>query len=147
MNRLEINKNEFVVFRPNNGVVEFEVALDGENDTVWPTGQQIMDLFGKARRTVGEHLKNIYSEVKLDKISIRREFRQIQKEGDREVNRKISVYNLDVSISIGYRVKSKVGVEFRKWATNKLKEHLIQGFSVNQHRLSQLKQTIQFSML
>jgi len=147
MNLLDINKNKFVVFRPNNGVVEFEVALDGENDTVWQTGQQIMDLFGKARRNVGEHLKNIYRGGELDKISTWREFRQIQKEGDREVNRKIFLYNEDVSISIGYRIKSKVGVEFRKWATNKLKAHLIEGFSVNQHRLSQLKQTIQFSML
>jgi hypothetical protein len=139
MNRLDINKNKFVVFRPNNGVVEFGVAQDSENDTVWAIKQQIMDLFGKARKTVSEHLKNIYSEGKLDKISTWREFRQIQREGDRGVNRKISVYNLDVSISRGYRVKSKVGVEFRKWGTIKLNEHFIQGISVDQHGVSQLK--------
>lgn|SRR5690606_2383113 len=131
MDHLVIKNSEVVVFKPKGGQTEFQVVLDGEHDTVWATEQQIMDLFGKARRTIGEHIKNIYKEGELDKDSTWREFRQVQKEGGREVSRKISSYNLDVIISVGYRVKSQVGIEFRKWATQKLKEYLIKGYSVN----------------
>ncbi len=134
---MQIDKSELVVFKPKGGQTEFQVVLDGEHDTVWATEQQIMDLFGKARRTIGEHIKNIYKEGELDKNSTWREFRQVQKEGEREVSRKISAYNLDVIISVGYRVKSKVGTEFRKWATQKLKEHLIKGYTFNQKLLKE----------
>lgn len=72
--------SEVVVFRPKDGIQEFQVVLDGENDTVWATEQQIMELFGKARRTIGEHIKNIYKEGELDKSSTWRDFRQVQKE-------------------------------------------------------------------
>jgi hypothetical protein len=116
--------------------------LDSEHDTVWATDQQIMDLFGKARRTIGEHIKNIYEEGELDKESTWREFRQVQTEGTRQVERKLSAYNLDVIISVGNRVKSKVGIEFRKWATSKLKEYLLQGYAINQKRLQQTNQKI-----
>lgn len=135
MNLPEIKNSELVVFRPKDGETEFQVVLDGENDTVWATEQQIMELFGKARRTIGEHIKNIYKEGELDKESTWREFRQVQKEGEREVSRKISIYNLDVIISVGYRVKSQVGTEFRKWATQRLKEYLLRGYSVNKELL------------
>lgn len=131
----EIKNSEVVVFKPQDGQTEFQVVLDGENDTVWATEQQIMDLFGKARRTIGEHIKNIYEEGELDKASTWREFRQVQKEGEREVSRKVSIYNLDVIISVGYRVKSQVGIEFRKWATQRLKEYLLKGYSINQKLL------------
>jgi hypothetical protein len=94
-----------------------------------------MELFGKARRTVEYHIKNIYEEGELDRVTTWREFRQVQKEGEREVSRKISVYNLDVIISVGYRVKSQVGTEFRKWATQRLKEYLLRGYSVNKELL------------
>ena len=101
-----------------------------------------MDLFGKARRTVGEHIKNIYKEGELDEKSTWREFRQVKKEGGREVTRFVSLYNLDVIISVGYRVKSQTGVEFRKWATNRLKEYLIQGYSINKELLKKEKTRI-----
>lgn len=143
MNLLGIKNGDVVVFRPKNGQTEFRVVLDGEHDTIWATEQQIMDLFGKARRTIGEHVKNIYEEGELDKDSTWREFRQVQKEGDREVSRKLSVYNLDIIISVGYRVKSQVGIEFRKWATQKLKEHLIKGYSVNQELLRKEKSKVE----
>jgi death-on-curing family protein len=130
-----MKNSELVVFKPESGKTEFEVILDGELDTVWATEQQIMDLFGKARRTIGEHIKKIYSEGELDEASTWQEFRQVQKEGDREIARKISIYNLDVIISVGYRVKSKTGVEFRKWATSKLKEYLLKGYSINKKLL------------
>jgi len=136
MNLPEIKNSEIVVFKPKGGETEFQVVLDGEHDTVWASDQQIMDLFGKARRTIGEHISNIYEEGELDKDSTWREFRQVQKEGNREVSRKVSIYNLDVIISVGYRVKSQVGTEFRKWATQKLKQYLIQGYSIN-HQLLQ----------
>ena len=117
MNVPEIKNSEVVVFKPEGGQTEFQVVLDGEHDTVWATEQQIMDLFGKARRTIEYHIKNIYEEGELDKTSTWRDFRQVQKEGGREVSRKVSIYSLDVIISVGYRVKSQVGTEFRKWAT------------------------------
>ena len=135
MNLPEIQNSEVIVFKPKSGQAEFQVVLDGEHDTVWATEQQIMDLFGKARRTIGEHIKNIYEEGELDKESTWREFRQVQKEGEREVFRKVSIYNLDVIISVGYRIKSQVGTEFRKWATQKLKEYLLQGFTINKELL------------
>lgn len=131
----EMINNEIIVFKPKNGDTEFQVILDSEHDTVWATEQQIMKLFGKARRTIGEHIKNIYEEGELDKESTWREFRQVQKEGNREISRKVSVYNLDVIISVGYRVKSKVGVEFRGWATQRLKEYFLKGYTINQKLL------------
>lgn len=132
MNIPEMKNSEMVIFKPKDGRTEFQVVLDGEHDTVWATEQQIMDLFGKSRRTIGEHIKNIYEEGELSKKSTWREFRQVQKEGNREVSRNISIYNLDVIISVGYRVKSQVGIEFRKWATQRLKEYLLKGYSINQ---------------
>ncbi|MEM7109381.1 MAG: virulence protein RhuM/Fic/DOC family protein [Bacteroidota bacterium] len=143
MNLPEIKNSEVVVFKPQGGQTEFQVVLDGEQDTVWATEQQIMELFGKARRTIGEHIKNIYEEGELDKESTWREFRQVQKEGDREVSRKVSIYNLDIIISVGYRVKSQVGTEFRKWATQRLKEYLLKGYSINQKLLQTEQQKVE----
>ncbi len=100
------------------------------------------ELFGKARRTVGEHIKNLYAEGELDEAATRRDFRQVQKEGSREVTRTLTYYNLDVIISVGYRVKSQRGIEFRKWATKRLKEYLINGYSINTELLSKQKEKI-----
>ena len=127
----QLVKSEFVTFIPSNGQVEFQVVIDSEHDTVWATEQQIIALFGKARRTIGEHINSIYSDGELDKESTWREFRQVQVEGQRKVERKIPIYNLDIIISIGYRVKSPIGIEFRKWATKQLKDYLIKGYAVN----------------
>ena len=143
MNLTEIKNSEVVIFKPKDGQTEFQVVLDGEHDTVWVTEQQIMELFGKARRTIGEHIKNIYSEGELDKESTWREFRQVQKEGDRDVSRNVSSYNLDIIISVGYRVKSQVGTEFRKWATQRLKEYLLKGYSINQKLLQTEQQKVE----
>jgi hypothetical protein len=86
MNLPEIKNSEVVVFKPKDGRTEFQVIIDGDENTVWATEQQIMELFGKARRTVGEHIKNIYEEGELDQESTWREFRQVQKEGERKIN-------------------------------------------------------------
>ena len=142
MNLPEIKNSKLVVFRPKNGQTEFQVVLDSEHDTVWATEQQIMELFGKARRTIEYHIKNIYEEGELDKESTWRDFRQVQKEGEREVSRKVSLYNLDVIISVGYRVKSQVGTEFRKWATKRLREYLLKGYSVNKELLKKEKNRV-----
>jgi len=143
MNLPEIRNSEVIVFKPKDGRTEFQVVLDGDENTVWATEQQIMELFGKARRTVGEHIKNIYEEGELDQESTWREFRQVQKEGKREVSRKVSMYNLDVIISVGYRVKSQVGTEFRRWATKRLKEYLLKGYSVNKELLKKERNKVE----
>ena len=131
---------EIVVFNSSQSDNEFQIILDGDNETVWITEKQIVELFGKARRTIGKHINNLYEEGELDKSSTWREFRQVQKEGQREVTRNVPQYNLDVIISVGYRVKSKTGIEFRKWATKKLKEHLIKGYTLNQNiQIHQIK--------
>ena len=85
-------------------------------------------LFGKSKGTISEYIKNIFTDEELDQFSTVRDFRIVQNEGGREINRKLTHYNLDVIISVGYRVKSKEGIYFRKWATQKLKEHLIKGY-------------------
>lgn len=134
--------SEIVVFKPSQGSNEFEIILDGEHDTVWVTEQQLVELFGKARRTIGEHIRNIYKEGELEKESTWRNFRQVQKEGERKVKRAVSAYNLDVVISVGYRIKSPVGIEFRKWATQRLKDYLVQGYAINSELLSKQGQKI-----
>lgn len=134
--------SEIVVFKPSQGSNEFEIILDGEHDTVWVTEQQLVELFGKARRTIGEHIRNIYKEGELEKESTWRNFRQVQKEGERKVKRAVSAYNLDIVISVGYRVKSPVGIEFRKWATQRLKDYLVKGYAINSELLSKQGQKI-----
>lgn len=133
------NNSQLVTFTPSNGQVVFQVVLDSEHDTVWATEQQITALFGKARRTIGEHINTIYSEGELDKESTWWEFRQVQIEGKRKVERKTAIYNLDMIISIGYRVKSPMGIEFRKWATKQLKDYLIKGYAINTELLETQK--------
>lgn len=135
-------ESNLIIFKPKNGQSEFNIVLDGENDTVWATQGQLVELFGKAKGTISEHIKNIFECGELDKNTTVRDFRTVQTEGKRQVERIVSHYNLDVIISVGYRVNSKVGIEFRKWATKRLKEYLIQGYSINQTRLDQLKQSI-----
>jgi death-on-curing family protein len=129
--------SEIVIFKPESGNSEFQIILDSNQDTVWASEQQLVELFGKARRTIGTHIKNIYEEGELDKKSTWQEIRQVQKEGTRAVTRNISLYNLDLIISVGYRVKSAVGIEFRKWATQKLKDYLVKGYVLNEKILKE----------
>ena len=131
-------KNEIIIFENQN--VKLEVNL--KDDTVWLTQQQIAKLFDSSRTNIIEHINNIYSDGELDKNSTCQDFRQVRKEGNRNVTRSIPFYNLDMIISVGYRVNSKQGVEFRKWATNVLKDYMIKGYAVNQKRLEYLEKTI-----
>lgn len=131
-------KNEIIIFKNQN--VKLEVNM--KDDTVWLTQQQMAELFDSSRTNIIEHINNIYSDGELDKNSTCQDFRQVRKEGNRNVTRSIPFYNLDMIISVGYRVNSKKGVEFRKWATNVLKDYMIKGYAVNQKRLEYLEKTI-----
>lgn len=105
-----------------------------EEESVWLTQDQMATLFGKGRSTVAEHIANVFEEGELDQIRTCRKFRQVRMEGNREVEREIDHYNLDVIISVGYRVKSPQGTQFRIWATQRLKEYIIKGFALNDDR-------------
>jgi len=124
--------SEIILYQNPDGNIKLDVRL--EEETVWLTQAQMGQLFGKDKRTISEHINNIYSEEELEKSSTVRKFRTVQLEGNREVERELDHYNLDVIISVGYRVKSPQGTQFRIWATQRLKEYLIKGFALNDDR-------------
>lgn len=120
---------------------ELEVRTDKENDTVWLSQKEIGELFDVSTDNVGLHIKNIINDGELD-FSTTEDFSVVQSEGNRQVKRKIKIYNLDMIISIGYRVKSKRGIKFRKWANNVLKDYLVKGYAINDKRLEKLNKVI-----
>ena len=122
---------------------EIDVRTDRDNDTVWLTQDEMALLFDVDRTRIVRHISNIYSDGELDLFSTCAENAQVQIEGARKVKRRIKIYNLDMIISVGYRVKSKRGIIFRKWANKILKEYLIQGYSVNEKRINYLNKTIE----
>lgn len=122
---------------------EIDVRTDRDNDTVWLTQDEMALLFDVDRTRILRHISNIYSDGELDLFSTCAENAQVQVEGARKVKRRIKIYNLDMIISVGYRVKSKRGIIFRKWANKILKEYLIQGYSVNEKRINYLNKTIE----
>ena len=126
-------KNEIIIYTTSDGKETFEVNL--KKDTVWLSQRQMAELFEKDIRTVNEHIGNIYKEKELSKDSTIRKFRIVQKEGKRQIERERNLYNLDVVISVGYRVKSQRGTQFRIWATNVLKQHLVNGYTINEKRI------------
>ena len=130
-------KNEIILFE-NQGV-KLEVNL--KDDTVWLNRQQLAELFGRDVKTIGKHINNALKE-ELKGVPTVANFATVQKEGEREVTRNVEYYNLDMIISVGYRVKSKNGILFRKWATKVLKEYMLKGYAVNQKRLEYLEKTI-----
>ena len=131
-------KNEILLFE--NQDVKLEVNM--KDDSVWLTQGQMAELFNTSRTNIIEHISNIYSDEELDKNSTCQAFRQVRKEGKRTVTRTIPFYNLDMIISVGYRVNSKQGIIFRKWATSILKDYMIKGYAVNQKRLEYLEKTV-----
>ena len=131
-------KNEILLFE--NQDVKLEVNM--KDDSVWLTQGQMAELFNTSRTNIIEHISNIYSDEELDKNSACQDFRQVRKEGKRTVTRTIPFYNLDMIISVGYRVNSKQGIIFRKWATSILKDYMIKGYAVNQKRLEYLEKTV-----
>ncbi len=128
MNNIDSNTGEIVMYQPDE-TIRLEVRV--ENETVWLTQQQIADLFQSSRTNIVEHVMHIYEDEELEESSTCRKFRQVRKEGKRTVSRVVPMYNLDMIISVGYRINSKRGVKFRQWANRVLKEYMLNGYSVN----------------
>ncbi len=135
-------QNQIEIFQGANNEINVEVKF--EDDTVWLSQAQIIKLFNGSKSNISEHIKYIFESEELTENSTVRNFRTVQMEGKRTVSRDIIHYNLDVIISVGYRVNSKRGIQFRQWATQKLKDFLVKGYSINEYRLAQKNQEIQF---
>jgi hypothetical protein len=135
-------RSEIVLFQSGELAEKIEVRLDEEKETFWLTQKQMGILFGKDNDTIGLHLKNIYAEKELDENSTTELFSVVQKEGNREVKRKIKFYNLDAILSVGYRVNSRRGTQFRQWATQRLKDYLIKGYALN-NRMNRIEDNLQ----
>lgn len=132
----EDNQGDIVIYQTEDGGTKIDVRFEGE--TVWLTQQQMAELFGSSRTNIVEHIQHIYEEGELDEDSTCRKFRQVRDEGGRQVSREIPHYNLDMIISLGYRVKSKIATHFRRWATERLKEYMLKGFTMDDERLKEL---------
>ena len=134
---LSTQKN-FLLYTAPDGEVRLDVFLQDED--MWLTQNAIAELFDVTKSTISEHLKNIYDSNELDRASTVRNFRTVQKEGDRNVKRSLEYYNLDAIIAVGYRVNSKKATHFRIWATKTLREYIIKGFALDDKRLKQASQ-------
>jgi hypothetical protein len=124
---------EILIYQSEEGSTKIEVRLQNEN--VWLSQQQMSELYQSSRTNVVEHIKHIYEEGELNENSTCRKFRQVQIEGTRSVEREIPFYNLDMIISLGYRIKSHIATKFRIWATECLKEYIVKGFTMDDERL------------
>lgn len=136
-----MKESEILIYKGDNGETEIEVKL--ERDTIWLSQKQIADLFDKDSDTIGLHLKNIFTTGELEESPTTEEYSVVQKEGTRNVKRKIRHYNLDAVISVGYRVNSIRGTQFRIWANKILKEYLIKGYSINEKTLKLQNEQLQ----
>ncbi|MBI0401356.1 virulence RhuM family protein [Cyclobacterium marinum] len=134
-NDLTPNQSEFLLYVSQSGDVKVDVLL--QDETVWLTQEGMQNLFEKAKATISEHIKNVFEEGELKREATVRKFRTVQAEGERDVARELEYYNLDVIISVGYRVKSQRGTQFRIWATKILREYIIKGFAMDDDRLKQ----------
>ena len=133
-----MNKNEIILFETADNEVSLQVQM--KDETVWLTRNQMAELFDRDVKTIGKHISNALKE-ELDGSTVAK-FATVQQEGDRRVERWIEYYNLDVIISVGYRVKSQRGVEFRKWANSVLRQYIMQGYAVNHNRIKELGEVI-----
>jgi len=133
---MKVTKSDFIIFKTEDEKIAVDVRF--EDETVWLTQEQMAELFGKGRSTIAEHIGNVYEEGELEQNRTCRNFRQVRQEGKREVVRELDYYNLDVIISVGYRVKSQRGTQFRIWATKRLNEYIRKGFTMDDERLKNL---------
>ena len=136
---MEKNKNtntEFIIFKTEYKNISVDVRL--EEETVWLTQKQLVELYQTAKSTVSEHIKNIYTDEELTPDATVRKIRTVQKEGNREVERELDYYNLDMIIALGYRINSKIATQFRIWATQRLKEYIVKGFTMDDERLKNM---------
>ena len=142
---MNIENNKIVIYQTEDGQTQIDVRL--ENDTVWLTQAQMADLFQTDRTSILRHVSNIYKVEELDKESTCAKIAQVQIEGKRSVKRIVPFYNLDMIISVGYRVNSKRGVKFRQWANHVLRDYLVKGYAINdrirREQISELRQLVQ----
>lgn len=129
------NKGEIIIYTTSDGNVSLDARL--ENDTIWLTQDMMSKLFSTTSQNITMHIKNIYDEEELDKLSTCKNFLQVRKEGTRNVSRNLEFYNLDMILSVGYRIKSKTATQFRKWATSVLKNYMVKGYVINEKRLKE----------
>ena len=128
--------SEIILYTTEDGITKINVQL--ENETVWLTQKQLVELYQTAKSTVSEHIKNIYTDEELTPDGTVRKIRTVQNEGKREVERALDYYNLDMIIALGYRINSKIATKFRIWATQRLKEYIVKGFTMDDERLKNL---------
>lgn len=127
---------EVIIYKSTDGFPDLTVHL--ENEDVWLTQKQLVELYQTAKSTVSEHIKNIYTDEELTLEATVRKIRTVQTEGQREVSRELEYYNLDMIIALGYRINSKIATHFRQWATSRLKEYIVKGFTMDDERLKNL---------
>lgn len=128
-------QGEIIIYQSADGKNKLDVKL--ENETVWLSQSQLVDLYQTSKSNISEHIKNIFNERELTKEATVRKFRTVQNEGNRQVSREVDYYNLDMIISLGYRIKSSIATQFRIWATERIKEYIIKGFTIDDERLKQ----------
>ena len=136
----EDTRGEIVLYQGQDGIVELDVRL--ERESLWLSLNQIAALFERDKSVISRHLRNVYATAELDRAATVAFFATVQDEGGRTVERQVEYFNLDAILSVGYRVNSKRGTQFRIWATRVLRDHLLQGYSVNERRLQELKQSL-----
>ena len=140
-----MEQNQIVIYQTEDGQTQIDVRL--ENDTVWLTQAQMAELFERTPQNITMHIRNAYNEGELEKMSTCKEYLQVQTEGKRRVRRSVKYYDLDVIISVGYRVKSKRGTDFRIWARKVLKDYLVKGYVINERirkdQIGELRQMVQ----
>lgn len=134
-------ENKIEIFKTADNQTQIEVKFDEE--TVWLNRNQLAILFNRDVKTLGKHITNVFAEKELDRNSTVANFATVQKEGERLIERQIEYFNLDVIISVGYRVKSQRGTQFRQWATQRLKDYLVKGAAINQKRLDELQKVVE----
>lgn len=134
-------QNQIEIYQSSDGQTQIQVTF--QEDTVWLTNLQLVALFASSKANISEHIKHIFLSNELDEQATVRKFRTVQQEGNRLIKRDRVHYNLDVIIAVGYRVNTKQGTKFRQWATQRLKDYLIQGYAINEQRLAQKQQQVQ----
>lgn len=130
------SSGEIILYQQEDGAPAVEVRLEG--DTVWVTQAQLVELFQSSKANISEHIRNVFDEGEVDREATVREFRTVRQEGSRRVTRVLTYYNLDVILSVGYRVRSKVATQFRIWASQRLHEYLVKGFTMDDAKLKNL---------
>ena len=127
------DNNQIIIYQSEDGQTRIEVKFTGE--TVWLSQQQMADLYQTTRPNIVQHIRNIYADGELEEQATCKNFLQVRQEGSRQVSREIPFYNLDMIISLGYRIRSVIATHFRRWATERLKEYIIKGFTMDDERL------------